>query len=139
MPHEGSLWATVAKVSLAFSYQKEWSMATALLNCDWTAGLQETGKFTLPSFAGSPAGCSCSCWATAGATNVAQTAISMMEIKVNRFMRASPISYVTRRPTVAGEGFTPGIDSADSYGGDTVLIRSQIANSKVLQSTQLGH
>src|ERR1700692_602036 len=84
MPHAGSFWATVAKVSLAFSYQKEWSMATALLNCGWSAGLQETGKFTLPSFPGSPAGCSC--WATAGATNVAYTAISTMEIKGNRFI-----------------------------------------------------
>src|ERR1017187_5159366 len=89
MPHAGSFWVTAAKVSLALSYQKEWSMATALLNCGWTAWLQETGKFTVPSFAGSPAGCSCSCWAIAGATKVAQTAISTTEINVIRFILAS--------------------------------------------------
>jgi hypothetical protein len=33
MPHVGSFSATAAKVSLAFSYQKEWSIATALVNC----------------------------------------------------------------------------------------------------------
>ena len=33
MPHAGSFCAIAAKVSLAFSYQKEWSIATALLNC----------------------------------------------------------------------------------------------------------
>src|ERR1019366_2218383 len=66
-------------------------MATALLNCGCTAGSQETGKFTLPSLPGSPAGCSC--WATAGVTNVAQTAaINTLEIKVNRFILASLVA-----------------------------------------------
>src|SRR5208282_6442088 len=88
MPQWGSFCATAAKVSLAFSYQKEWSIATALLNCAWTAGSQEIVKFTLPSFPTSPAGCSC--WARAGAANVTQKAeISAMEIKVSRFMLAS--------------------------------------------------
>src|ERR1700726_660486 len=63
MAQVGSLSATAAKVSLAFSNQNEWSIATALLNCGRTDGSQETGKFTLPSLPGSPAGCSC--WATA--------------------------------------------------------------------------
>src|SRR5262245_56705427 len=87
MPHAESFSATPTKVSPAFSYQKEWSIATALLNCGWTAGSQETGKFTLPSLPESPAGCSCC--AIAGVTNIAQTAISTMEGKVSRFMLAS--------------------------------------------------
>src|SRR5271169_2406471 len=88
MPQCGSFCATAAKVSLAFSYQKEWSMATAALNCGWTDGSQEIGKFTLPSFPTSPAGCSC--WARAGAANVTQKAeISTMEIKLSRFMLGS--------------------------------------------------
>jgi hypothetical protein len=88
MPHAGSFSATAANVSPAFSNQKEWSIATALLNCAWTDGSQETGKFTLRSFPGSPAGCSC--WATTGATNAAHTpASSTAEIKVRRFMLAS--------------------------------------------------
>src|SRR5260370_41624943 len=65
MPQAGSFLGTAANSSLAFSYQKEWSIATARLNCSCNAASQETGKFTLPSFSGSPAGCSCcSCWAT---------------------------------------------------------------------------
>src|ERR1700680_1571685 len=88
MPHVGSFSATAAKVSLAFSYQKEWSIATALLNCGRTNGSQETGKLTLPSFPGSPAGCSC--WATAGGTNAAHTpANTTMQINVNGFMLIS--------------------------------------------------
>src|ERR1035441_7231049 len=106
MPHAGSFWVTAAKVSLAFSYQKEWSMATALLNCDWTAWLQETGKFTLPSFAGSPAGCSCSCWAIAGATKVAQTAISTTEINVIRFILASLVRVDRPGPSCSTVTFT---------------------------------
>src|SRR4029077_7995203 len=68
MPQAGSFVITAVNSSLAFSYQKECSIATARLNCSCTAASQETGKFTLPSFSGSPAGCSC--WATAGIVNV---------------------------------------------------------------------
>src|SRR6516225_12103112 len=88
IPQVGSFSPTAANVSLAFSNQKEWSIATALLNWDWTAGSQETGKFTLPSLPGSPAGCSC--WATTGAASAAQTpASSSAEINVRRLMFAS--------------------------------------------------
>src|SRR5215469_5562966 len=88
MPHVGSFSAIAAKVSLAFSYQKEWSIATALLNCGWTDGSQETGKFTLPSFPGSPAGCSC--WATVGITNAPYASTnSTMDTKASFFMAAS--------------------------------------------------
>src|ERR1019366_2286547 len=88
IPHVGSFWVTAAKVSLAFSYQKEWSIATALLNCGWTDGSQETGKLTLPSLLGSPAGCSC--WATAGGTNAAhKPTSSTMQMNVIRFMLVS--------------------------------------------------
>jgi hypothetical protein len=61
-----------ANASLAFSYQKEWSIATAPLNCGCTAAAQETGKLTLPSLSGSPP--ECSCWATAVAAIVSQAA-----------------------------------------------------------------
>src|SRR5450432_778324 len=87
MPHVGSFCATAAKVSLAFSYQKEWSIATALLNCGWTDVSQETGKLTLPSLLGSPAGCSC--WATTGGTKAAHTPTSSTMQKVSRFMLVS--------------------------------------------------
>src|SRR5215470_7684964 len=88
MPHLGSFSATAAKVSLAFSYQKECSIATALLNCCCTVGSQEIVNFTLPSLLGSPAGWSC--WATAGATKTEQTkATKSVKIKVSRFMLAS--------------------------------------------------
>src|SRR2546422_1736553 len=68
MPQEGSCLAMPAKVSAAFLYQKECSKATARLNCGWSAGSQEIGNSTLPSFSGSPA--ACSCWPTAGIANI---------------------------------------------------------------------
>ena len=46
MPHAGSFSATAEKVSLAFSYQNECSIATALVNCCCTDGAQETGDIT---------------------------------------------------------------------------------------------
>src|SRR5215469_10133453 len=96
MPQVGSFSATAAKVSLAFSYQKEWSIATALLNCGWTAGSQETGKLTLPSFPGSPAGCSC--WATADGTNKANKLTSSTpRKKVSRFMMVLPTRAGVKR------------------------------------------
>src|ERR1019366_3167435 len=53
-----------------------------------TDGSQETGKLTLPSLLGSPAGCSC--WATAGGTNEAHTPkSSTMQMNVIRFMLVS--------------------------------------------------
>src|SRR5580700_10553978 len=87
MPHVGSFCATAAKVSLAFSYQKEWSIATALLNCGRTDSSQETGKLTLPSLFGSPAGWSC--WAAAGGANAAHPPTSSSAQKVSRFMMLS--------------------------------------------------
>src|ERR1039457_7070965 len=140
MPHAASFCATAAKVSLAFSYQKEWSMATALLNCGWTARSQETEKFTLPSFPGSPAGCSC--WATAGATNVAQIAISTMEINLIRFILASLVKVDRPGPsssTVTLHDIEDGIlaepkpmtnfpirltfaDEFEHFGGETVCL-----------------
>src|ERR1035438_8440346 len=88
IPQVGSFWATAAKVSLAFSYQKEWSIATALPDWRRTHGPQETGKFAWPSLRGSPAGCSC--WATAGGTNAAHTPTSStMQMNVIRFMLVS--------------------------------------------------
>src|ERR1700692_1189839 len=94
MPHVGSFCAIAPKVSLAFSYQKEWSIVTALLNGGVTDGAQETGKVTLPSLLGSPAGCSC--WATAGGTNAAHTPTSStMQMNVIRFML---VSLVANRP-----------------------------------------
>src|SRR5215469_724364 len=90
IPQLWSFSATAAKVSLAFSYQKEWSIATALVNCGWTDGSQETRKFTLPSLPGSPA--EWSCCATVGATNAAHTpTISKMDMTMRRFMAASLI------------------------------------------------
>ena len=44
-------------------YQKEWSRATARSKSFWTAGVQETGKWTCPSFSWVSAGAS---WACAG-------------------------------------------------------------------------
>src|SRR5207253_6998355 len=86
MAQAGSFLATAANSSLAFSYQKEWSIATARLNCGWTDGSHETGKFTLPRFSGSPAGCSCcSCWATVEFVHVNHAhAVTRHEIRGNR-------------------------------------------------------
>src|SRR6516165_7053173 len=106
IPQVGSFSPTAANVSLAFSNQKEWSIATALLNCDWTAGSQETGKFTLPSLPGSPAGCSC--WATTGPASTAQTpASSSAEVNARRLMLASFVCWTSRttvQPTRQREG-----------------------------------
>src|SRR5712691_13035274 len=88
MPQEGSFRAIVANVSLALSYQNEWSIATALLNCACSEGSQDTRKLTLPSFSGSPTGCSCC--ATAGATkNTQRKQIKIMGIAAKRFILAS--------------------------------------------------
>src|SRR5215469_783978 len=102
MPHVGSFCATAANASLAFSYQKEWSIATALVNNGRTEGSQETWKFTLPSFPGSAGGCSC--WATAGGTNDAYTPTnSTMGINASRFMMV---------PLIASRFFRMGFDGS---------------------------
>src|SRR5215469_11679524 len=67
MPQAGSCCAIEAKLTAALSYQNECSIATAAVNCDCTLGSQETEKLTLPSFAASPA--ICSCCAEVDATN----------------------------------------------------------------------
>src|SRR5215469_6721895 len=91
MPQVGSFAAISANVLLAFSYQKECSIATALLNSAWTDGSHETEKFTLPSLPGSPAGCSC--WARAGGTGATHApALSSIKTKAGRFMMASLIA-----------------------------------------------
>src|SRR5207247_4196403 len=51
---EGSVWVTAEKALRASLYQKEWSSVTARSNCSWAAGVQETGKWTLPSRSGCP-------------------------------------------------------------------------------------
>src|SRR5207249_2090208 len=50
MAHAGSVAATAVKALTPSEYQKEWSRATARSNCGWAAALQETGKWTVPSF-----------------------------------------------------------------------------------------
>src|SRR2546429_195340 len=49
MPHCGSATEISVKAFSAASYSKEWSQATARLNCLWAAAVQETGKLTCPS------------------------------------------------------------------------------------------
>src|SRR5215472_12476389 len=101
MPHVGSFSAIAAKVSLAFSYQKEWSIATALPNCGCTDGSQDTGNMTFPSFVGSPAGCSC--WATAGETRDVYTLHRTTRRDAIRFMLASVIAQQALRNEVLRE------------------------------------
>src|SRR5215203_2778763 len=48
--HGGSVTVTSAKAFSASSYSKEWSHATARLNCFWASGVHETVKLTRPSF-----------------------------------------------------------------------------------------
>src|SRR5207344_2877144 len=55
MAQSGSALATSAKAFRDCGNQKLCSMATARLNAGWTSALQETGKFTLPSFSASSA------------------------------------------------------------------------------------
>src|ERR687891_2695884 len=50
--HEGLAAATSLKAFSASSYQNEWSNATARANGACTAGAQEVGKLTVPSFSG---------------------------------------------------------------------------------------
>src|SRR5215467_4281565 len=91
MPQAGSFLAIAANSSLAFSYQKEWSIATARLNCSCTVASHETGKFTLPSFSGSPAGCSCcSCWATTDVGHVKHAHAATRHEKPGNLIRADP-------------------------------------------------
>src|SRR6266705_1976576 len=59
MAQAGSFLAIAANSCSAFSYQKEWSIATARLNCSCSAASHEIEKFTLPSFSGSTAECTC--------------------------------------------------------------------------------
>src|ERR1700730_4656426 len=59
MPHRGSVTVTSLNAFSASSYSKEWSQATARLNCFWACGLQEILKLTCPSF--SEGSCRCSC------------------------------------------------------------------------------
>src|SRR5580700_4872440 len=72
MPQEGSAFATAAKVSSDFLYQKEWSRATARLKSDWTSGEHEMRKSTLPKTAASGELCSCCGVAAAAKAVLAQ-------------------------------------------------------------------
>src|SRR5215467_5932603 len=94
MAQVGSFCATWAKVSFAFSYQNEWSIATALLNCGWTDGSHETGKFTLPSFPTSPTGCSCSCWAMTGVTKAASQERVMAAMRGRARRERSAVGFI---------------------------------------------
>src|SRR5258705_6768682 len=58
MPHRGAVTVTSVNAFSASSYSKEWSQATARLNCIWAWWLQETLKLTCPSFSEG----SCRCW-----------------------------------------------------------------------------
>src|SRR5262245_55179980 len=53
MPQDGSARPAASNPAIAWLNQKEWSMATARVNSFCAAGLQEVGKFTVPSFSGS--------------------------------------------------------------------------------------
>src|SRR5438552_18518868 len=72
MPHRGSVSATLVNAFSAFSYSKEWSQATARLNCFWATAVQETGKLTRPSSSEE----SCRCISCARTTARVMSAVS---------------------------------------------------------------
>src|SRR5262245_30489259 len=70
MPQDGSARPAASNPAIAWLNQKEWSMATARVNSFCAAGLQEVGKFTVPSFSGSR-------WALAGTAKRTATETAM--------------------------------------------------------------
>ncbi len=82
--HDGSAVSVVPKPSIARRNSKEWSRATARLNCDCAAALQDVAKETVPIFSNAVP-CSCSCAVTVITT---VTPMSTQVSKVRRNMRA---------------------------------------------------
>src|SRR5438874_8546666 len=71
MPHCGSVTVTSVNAFSAASYSKEWSQATARLNCFWAAAVQVTGKLTCPSSSEK----SCRCISCARTTETVMRAV----------------------------------------------------------------
>jgi hypothetical protein len=59
MAQAGSALSVASNPSMARPNSKEWSSATARLNCAWAGAVHEVAKATVPSFPSLP--CSCSC------------------------------------------------------------------------------